>query len=219
MKLSNNTLSILQSFVSINESIFVRKGNTLRTVSHEGSILAVAKIDEVFPRDFAIYELKQFLSGLSLHQDFDLDFKKEKYVSIIEGNRHVKYFFADPDFIKYPPDKDFILPSKDICFKLDSKSLQRLLKASDVYYLLDLSLIGANGELKFVLRDKSNEQSNEYSIILGSTDKNFEYNIGIDNLKKILLGPYDVVLSKEYIIEFSNTQHNLKYVIGLEEEE
>ena len=74
MKLSDNTLTILKNFAGINNSILVKEGNRLRTISVAKNILAEADITEEFPRDFAIYDLNQFLNGLSLHQDPDLDF-------------------------------------------------------------------------------------------------------------------------------------------------
>ena len=97
MKLSDNTVALLKNFAGINNSILVKKGNRLRTISVAKNILAEADITEEFPRDFAIYDLNQFLNGLSLHQDPDLDFVEESYLSIKEGKRRVKYFFADPN--------------------------------------------------------------------------------------------------------------------------
>ena len=106
MKLSDNTLTILKNFASINNSILVKEGNRLCTISVAKNILAEAEITEEFPRDFAVYDLNQFLNGLSLHQDPDLDFKEESYLSIKEGKRRVKYFFADPNVIISPPEKE-----------------------------------------------------------------------------------------------------------------
>ena len=135
MKLSDNTLALLKNFAGINNSILVKQGNRLRTISVAKNILAEAEITEEFPRDFAIYDLNQFLNGLSLHQDPDLDFTEESHLSIKEGKRRVKYFFADPNVIISPPDKDIQLPSQDVCFQLDSTSLEKLVKAAAVYQL------------------------------------------------------------------------------------
>ena len=66
MKLSDNTVALLKNFAGINNSILVKKGNRLRTISVAKNILAEADITEEFPRDFAIYDLNQFLNGLSL---------------------------------------------------------------------------------------------------------------------------------------------------------
>ena len=82
MKLSEKTLNILKNFSSINQSILVKQGNKLRTISVAKNILAEAEIKEEFPRDFAIYDLNQFLNGLSLHQSPDLDFTDETHLKM-----------------------------------------------------------------------------------------------------------------------------------------
>ena len=154
MKLSDNALAILKNFAGINNSILVKEGNKLRTISVAKNILAEAEIKEEFPRDFAIYDLNQFLNGLSLHQDPDLDFQQDTYLSIKEGKRRVKYFFADPNVIIAPPEKDITLPTQDVCFQMDSVTLEKLVKAAAVYQLPDLSAIGEAGVIKLVVRDK-----------------------------------------------------------------
>jgi hypothetical protein len=215
MKLSDNALAILKNFAGINNSILVKQGNKLRTISVAKNILAEAEIKEEFPRDFAIYDLNQFLNGLSLHQDPDLDFQQESYLSIKEGKRRVKYFFADPNVIVAPPEKDITLPTQDVCFQMDSVTLEKLVKAAAVYQLPDLSAIGEAGVIKLVVRDKKNDTSNEYAIVVGETDKEFSFNFKVENIK-IIPGAYDVVVSSKLLSQFTNTKHNLKYYIALE---
>ena len=215
MKLSDNALAILKNFAGINNSILVKEGNKLRTISVAKNILAEAEIKEEFPRDFAIYDLNQFLNGLSLHQDPDLDFQQDTYLSIKEGKRRVKYFFADPNVIIAPPEKDITLPTQDVCFQMDSVTLEKLVKAAAVYQLPDLSAIGEAGVIKLVVRDKKNDTSNEYAIIVGETDKEFSFNFKVENIK-IIPGAYDVVVSSKLLSQFTNTQHDLKYYIALE---
>ena len=215
MKLSDNALAILKNFAGINNSILVKQGNKLRTISVAKNILAEAEIKEDFPRDFAIYDLNQFLNGLSLHQDPDLDFNQDSFLSIKEGKRRVKYFFADPNVIIAPPEKEIVLPSQDVCFQLDSVTLEKLKKAAAVYQLPDMSAIGENGVIKLVVRDKKNDTSNEYAIIVGETSDEFEFNFKVENIK-IIPGAYEVVVSSKLLSQFTNTQHNLKYYIALE---
>jgi len=215
MKLSDNTLSILKNFSSINQSILVKQGSKLRTISVMKNILAEADVSEKFPKDFAIYDLNQFLNGLSLHQDPDLDFTNDSYLMIREGTRKVKYFFADPEIIITPPDKEIELPSQDVCFQVDHSQLDKLLKASAVYQLPDLSAIGQSGVVSLVVRDKKNDTSNEYSIIVGETDLEFAFNFKVENIK-IIPGSYDVVISEKCISKFTNERYNLNYFIALE---
>ena len=215
MKLSDNTLTVLKNFASINNSILMKKGTHLRTISVAKNILAEADIAEEFPRDVAVYDLNQFLNGMSLHQDPDLDFKEDSYLTIREGRRKVKYFYADPAVIISPPDKEITLPTEDVHFQLESTSLEKLLKAAAIYQLPDLSLIGQDNEIRLVVRDKKNDTSNEYSIIVGETDKEFVFNFKVENIK-IIPGAYDVVVSSKLLSKFTNSNYNLTYYIALE---
>ena len=215
MKLTEKTFTLLKNFANINNSILVKKGNQLRTISVAKNILAEASISEEFPREFAIYDLNQFLNGLILHQDPEMDFKEESYLTIREGRRRVKYFYADPKVIISPPEKDIILPSDDVSFKLGSENLTSLLKAAAVYQLPDLSAVGEAGVVKLVARDKKNDTSNEFAIVVGETDKEFIFNFKVENIK-IIPGSYDISISSKLLAKFSNEDYNLKYFIALE---
>jgi hypothetical protein len=179
------------------------------------NILAEAEVEETFEKDFAIYDLNQFLNGLSLHQEPELDFSNDSHVVIREGKRRVKYFFADPEVIVSPPEKEISLPSKDVCFQLEHSQLDKLKKAAAVYQLNDLSTIGEAGVIRLVVRDKKNDTSNEYSIVVGETDQEFVYNFKVENLK-IIPTNYDVVISSKLLSQFTNEKYNIKYYIALE---
>ena len=215
MKLSNETLTVLKNFAGINQSILVRRGNKLRTMSVMKTVLAEATVNEEFEKEFAIYDLNQFLNGISLHEDPELDFQDDKYVVIREGKRRVKYFFADPQVIVSPPEKEISLPSQDVCFQLEHSQYDKIKKAAAVYQLEDLSAIGEAGVIRLVVRDKRNATSNEYSIIVGETDKEFTFNFKVENLK-IIPASYDVVLSSKLLSKFTNERYNLNYYIPME---
>ena len=215
MKLSDKTLSVLKNFSSINQSILFKEGNKLRTISVMKNILAEATITEEFSKDFGVYDLNQFLNGLSLHQDPDLDFQNDTHVIIREGKRRVKYFFADPEVIVTPPEKELSLPTEDVSFQLEHSQLDKLIKASAVYQLPDLSAIGEDGVVKLVVRDKKNDTSNEFSLIVGETNEEFTFNFKVENIK-IIPGTYDVTVSKKLLSKFANPKYNLTYYVALE---
>ena len=215
MKLSDKTLSLLKNFSSINQSILFKEGSSLRTISVMKNILAEATITETFPKDFGIYDLNQFLNGLNLHQTPELDFENDKYVMIREGKSRSKYFFADPSVIVTPPDKEIVLPSEDVCFVLNTQQLDKLLKAAAIYQLPDLSAVGEAGVVKLVVRDKKNDTSNDFSIVVGETDSIFTFNFKVENIK-ILPGSYEVVISQKLLSQFTSTDRDLKYYIAME---
>ena len=216
MKLSDSTMTLLKNFSNINQSLLFKQGQSLRTISVMKNILAEATIEEELPQDFGIYDLNQLLNGMSLHNDPELDFgKSDSYVVIREGKSRSKYFFADPNVIITPPDKTLTLPTEDVAFVLNTQNLDRLLKAAAVYQLPDLSAVGSNGVVKLLVRDKKNDTSNDFSIIVGETDKTFEFNFKVENIK-LIPGSYEVIVSKSGLSKFMSRDRDLTYFIALE---
>ena len=208
MKLSDKTLTLLKNFSTINQSILFKQGSSLRTISVMKNILAEATIDEEFPKDFGIYDLNQFLNGLGLHNSPELDFADSNYVVIKEGRMRSKYFFADPNVIVTPPDKEITLPSEEASFELSTQQLDKLLKAAGIYQLPD-------GVVKVLVRDKKNDTSNNFSIVVGETESIFSFNFKVENIK-ILPGTYRVDVSQKLLSRFTCQNYALKYYIALE---
>jgi len=216
MKLSDKTLSLLKNFSNINQSILFKEGSSLRTISVMKNILAEAKITEEIPKDFGIYDLSQFLNvNTTLFQSPELDFANDGYVVIREGRSKQRFFFADPNVIITPPEKAITLPSEDVSFELSTEQLDRLLKAAAISQLPDLSVVGGEGVVKILVRDKKNDTSNDYSVVVGETDKDFSFNFKVENIK-ILPGTYDVVVSQKLLSRFTSKNHDLTYYIALE---
>ena len=215
MKLSDKTLTLLKNFSTINQSILFKHGSSLRTISVMKNILAEAHIDEEIPKDFGIYDLNQFLNGLALHQKPELDFEDDSYVVIKEGRMRSKYFFADPKVIVTPPEKEITLPDETVSFELSTSQLDKLLKEAAIYQLPDLSVVGGDGVVKVLVRDKKNDTSNDFSIVVGETDSKFSFNFKVENIK-IVPGTYDIVVSQKLLSRFTCQNYALKYYIALE---
>ena len=66
-----------------------------------------------------------------------------------------------------------------------------------------------------VARDKKNDTSNDFSIIVGETQDDFIFNFKEENLK-IVPGSYDVVVSSKLLSRFSNQNVDVTYYIALE---
>ena len=215
--LSKTTLDVLKNFATINSSIVFRKGSTLRTISNAENILAKCTSEEVFPVDFAIYDLSQFLSGITLFDNPSLDFASDDFVRIVGNGRSVKYYFSDPEItLKSAPEKNVNFPGSDIQFNLTEHDLLALQKASAVYSLPDLSVQSKDGKVQLVLKDKENDTSNTYKqAIAGTCTGDYSLDIKIENIR-LLPGDYSVKVSKSLISEWNNTTLDLTYYIALE---
>jgi hypothetical protein len=215
MKLSDKTINLLKNFSDINQSILFKQGNKLRTISVMKNIMAEAEVQEEFPKDFAIYDLTQFLRGVFLHNNPELDFANDGHVVIREGKTRSKYFFADPSVIVVPPEKSLTLPTMDVEFELAAEQLEKIRKAVLAFQLSDLSVIGGSGVVKLVVHDKKNDTSNDFQVLVGETSETFCYNFKVENIK-VIPGDYKVSISSKLLSRFVNTDYDLTYFIALE---
>ena len=215
MKLSDNTINILKNFATINPSILIREGNVIRTIALSGNIAASAVVTEEFDTEFGIYDLNQFLNGLKLYDSPELDFSSEGFVYIRQGKHKIKYRLTESMLIHAPENRDMKLPSQDVCFQIDEAQFDKLVKASSVFGLPDLSVVGEDGEIKLEVHQKENVTTNVVSIDVGKTDKEFCLNFKIENLK-IIPGSYDVIISEQLVSQFINQNFDLTYFVGLE---
>ena len=94
MKMCDKTIKILKNFSSINQSMLFRTGSTIRTKSALDTIAAQAVVEEMFPFEFGIYDLNQFLSVISLFEDPDFDFQ-ENHVKISSGESSSNNYYTD----------------------------------------------------------------------------------------------------------------------------
>ena len=88
--LSEQTLQVLKNYSTINSSILIREGNQLKTISVGENALAQYSCEESFPQTFGIYDLNQFLAGLTLFQNPVLEFDNDNYVTIRSRGRSTK---------------------------------------------------------------------------------------------------------------------------------
>ena len=214
--LSQTTLNILKNFATINNGIIIKKGNTLRTISNAENILAAANVEESFPQTFAIYDLNQFLAGLSLFDNPSLVFDNDDYVTIKDGRSRVRYYFSDPEItLKTAPDKSVKYPGSDIQFTLSASDIAAIQKATGIYKLPDLN-ISTDEEIILSVRDNEVSTSNTYDIIVpGTFEGTHTLDLKVENIR-LLQGDYQVGVSKHYISEWKHLNFDLSYYIALE---
>ena len=212
--LSKKTIDILRNFSNINRSIIFSPGNKISTISVADNVFAEATVEESFPQEFAIYELHELLQGLSLMPDNTIVFDNESYLKIKSGRSTIKYYFSDASLIKRAPEKiDF--PETDVEFSLTEKEILSLTRSASVYELPDFSVIGDGNQIKVVVGNKDNETAHTVSIVVGKTDKEFSYNMKVENIK-IMDGDYKISISSKLISKFENLNSNVIYYIALE---
>ena len=220
MKLSDNTISVLKNYSTINQNLMINMGSTLNTMSAMKNIVAKATVEETFEKDVAIYDLNEFLACMSLFQNLDLDFQDNFVVMKGESNNYeLKYWYADPSMVT-TVSKAIEMPPCQVNFTLSSEQLSDITRAAATIAAPDMVLEG--GHLR--VTDKKNELTsgnpNSYSMYIfgeesGAADYKFWFKV--ENLK-LMSGIYDVDVSSNKISNFKNRNADIEYFIALEPE-
>jgi len=214
--ISKQTLDILKNFASINSGIIVNEGNTLNTLSSTKNILAEAKVNETFPKQFAIWDLNKFLGTVSLFKDPEFAFE-DTYITVRSGKSSVRYYYCDPRLVT-STSKKISMPKPVVKFDLSAKDFSEIIKAASVLQVGQLCVRSSDDGTKIQLAavDKSDVTSNFYSVDVGENTSGgtFEFIFDVENLK-ILPGDYTVAISEKVVSSFSNKNEPLTYWIAL----
>lgn len=220
MKLSNETLTILKNYATINPGILFKSGIVISTMSPQKNILVDANIVEKFPITFAIYDLNNFLSVISLFKESaDLEFD-DKHVIIkgLGGRSKIKYRFTSENMVIAPPEKRPVLPSVDVKFNLTVEDFNWLLKCANVLGCPHVSVMSDGEKIMLMAFDVNDDSAHIQSLELTNENpENKVYNLifKTENLK-IIPGDYEVEISFAGIAKFTSSDKNITYFITIE---
>ena len=220
MKLSNETVTVLKNFSTINQNLVIKPGNTISTMSAMKNIVSKARVQETFAQEFAIYDLNEFLASLSLFDNPDLDFQDDFVV--ISNGAHLKYWYSDPSVVTTPM-KDVTMPESEVSFTLESNMISDVQKAAAVIGAPDMVLEAmSTGIAVLKVTDKKNTTANDYAVKIDVNNEDgkdvpYKFWFKVENLK-LLPGTYDVAISSKNISHFVNTKVDVDYFIALEPE-
>ena len=237
--LTGDTRLILQNFATINSSIVFKKGNTIKTIANAENVLAEYEGEELWPQDFAIYDLGQFLSAVATMSSRDsngievppvLEFQNQDYVIIRNqnGSGFIRYYYSDPEItLKVAPEKTVNFPGSNIEFDLNLDMLNSMLNCSSNLGLQDIKFVSDGKTPHIMMCDAENETSNiaRFNPPNSECDGVHDLTLKMDNLlvyKKLV--DYRVRVSDQLLSEwvvtgcrstFSSVP-NLKYYVALE---
>lgn len=217
VSISNDTLSVLRNFSSINPNVVLKPGQEVKTISEAKNILAVADIVEDFPAEMGIYDLNEFLSVVNLVNDPQLSFG-DNHVDVVGGNSKVKYFFSDSSILT-TPQKDITMPDCEVTVSFTDDILSQIRKAASALGHSEMSISATEDGVNIKVFDSKDSSANIYNIQLANDasykEGQFEFVININNLK-LLDGDYEVNISSKLISEWKNTTKPVRYYIALE---
>jgi hypothetical protein len=202
MKLSEKTLSILKNFSQFNDTILIRPGNLISTIAKDKSFFAFSLVPEQFEKEFAIYELGNFLSILSIFKEPDLDFD-DKFVMIKENSSKIRYRYAESSMILAAPNKTIQMPDTLFSGTIKASDLASLVKSMGV---LDLPKFSINCDGQDVFLSAINDKdigSNQFHVKIGEHTEAFSFIFSRDYMRPIA-GDYSIALSQTGLLQVTS---------------
>jgi hypothetical protein len=217
MKLSNKTIDIIKNFSTINQGILFKPGKVLKTVSPQKNVLAVANIEDDITKEFAIYDLNNFLTVVSLSDSNEFDFDDEHViVSSKQGRSTIKYRFSMVSMIVTPPEKEVQFPEPEIQIKLNKEDLDWIFKTASVLATPHIGFSSDGSNVSVSAFDATGKKANvnKLNIAQGSGDV-YHIHFKIESLK-VIPGNYDLSISSKGVSHWKNTDVDVEYWITSE---
>lgn len=219
MKIGANTISLLQSFAQISSNLLVKPGSKIGTRNAVNSIQARAVVEETFPQQFAIYDLNQLLSLISVTQSPDIEFGEKSLIIRSENGGEIEYFYADESLIATPSENPPTL--EDVyTFTLTPADINTLVKTSSIVSATMLNVTSKNGQVVMSVNDPKNSTSHSYKKVLGDSDVSFDVKMAIDSFK-IVPDTYTVHIAnavakagKVLVFFFESQNRELTYLVA-----
>lgn len=184
MKLSSETLQILKNFSQINQSIQIKEGSVIRTMSPTSTLMAKASVDEYFPQMFCIFDLSKFLGLITLFDDPDLEFH-DKYMTISNSKQRVNYTYCDPSHIDAPPEKEIVIPSPFVELEINQQTFVHIMKAASVLQSPEICISGDGNVASINAINSKNTSADTFKIDIGHTSHVMDIIFKTDNMKVV----------------------------------
>lgn len=221
MKLSKSTIDIIKNFSTINQGMLFKPGKQLKTVSPKKNILAVANIEDNIEGEFAIYDLNQFLSVVSLTDENSFNIEGDnllisKSVEIQDNKKadiSVVFRSAQKNMIVSPPEKDIQFPEPEIHLHMSEKVIDMMYRYASV---LGSPHVGFESDGKDVYLsgfDSTGAKSHMSKIrFADGNGDTFSLCFSLENLR-LFPGDYDLHISSKGVSHWKNKTVDVEYWI------
>ena len=215
MKLSNETLTVLQNFAKLNSGIEFKQGNSIRTISTGKNVLAKATLADSFPQDFCVYDLPQFLLVYNLSKDTEIDFDDANVIFKF-GRNKTKYRKSQRDTVFLPPEKELTMPSVDVSFTLTQEDFASILGTAAALQSPHIAVESDGEKIYLTACDAENDSAHINSLEVGEGNgKTYKMVFLTENLR-LIPGTYEVQISFKGLAFFKNTKQELQYFVATE---
>lgn len=218
--MEQRTIEIIKSFGDVSKKMLFIEGDVLAVTNAERSIVAIAKLPEQITKEFALYDVSEFLGTYSLFNTPTLEFK-EDFVLIADGKNKAKYYYSSKLGITniYGADIDGVKGDELATFTIEKSDLDTAKKASSVLGLIDLQITDTGVK---VVNTEANKMGNEFEIHVSNFNcknpellKDGEHVLFLTDLV-FIPDTYDVTIY-ENITQFKAANGDVNYYVAYKE--
>jgi len=205
MKISKETIEVMQSFSRINNSLLLLEGNTFHTRDINRTIFATATVPDSFPSEIGIYDLTSLLRYLKLVGD-EPEIKMDGDDMLIQGkDTLVRYHSADKEMIICQETEPEIkeVPFATLNFNSDIVQLVRMVANVGVTKADTVEIAGKNGTSAMRIYNTENSSSNVVTrFIKGDIiNESIEYKVSFKT-------DQFAMIDSDYILSIYSREHN-----------
>lgn len=216
ISISEKTLNVFKKLYEIDQSLKIAhdqvedrtdsEGNekqvtVVRTKSANKTMMARVEIDEVFPRDLHIYDLREFISVVNIVKAPEFDFSNDKFVVIksSDDKQKLRYVEANPDLIQSFIDKDLTLSNDDVEVVITAEQFKSVITAAQTMRLNHIGFVSDGETLSisaFGMNNGDGKETNNFNNELVECDQTFRmfYKLDVHNIQ-VLLGEGDLTIT------------------------
>lgn len=191
----------------MNPGAVFKAGSVIKAKRHQNqSPIIRADIEDEFPRDFAIFDLKKFLLMFSILKDPDVSFDEDRVVFRDKSGKTAQIKYASPNVIDHIDyGIDVVMPSVDLKLDLTEGNLKNIQSACSGFAAPEFAFIGDGKTVRLSTYNTQNPKSTDsFAIDVGETDRKFTIILSAEYLTSILIRDYTVSVSFRGLIQFTS---------------
>lgn len=207
-------INLINSGSPVSGAVF-KKGHVIKAHKHKSKIpVVIINLSQEIPVDFALYDLKRFISVVSMLDNPVAEFY-DTYMLIKSGKNCVRFRYSEPLSDILSPgfyDVNIQMPEVIFQFELNRDDFNNILSAAIKLGSPQIALIGDKTNVNLCNYNIKDANTDKFNILVGKSDIDFTIIIDIDILNFVKTD-YNVYVTEKGLIKFESKDGKIVYYI------
>jgi hypothetical protein len=215
MKLSKQTIAVLQWCSTIQDSLLIEVGNRIRTISSNKAILFDATVTETFPKRVAIFSISRVLPFID--DSTEISFESPTHIELRNGRTLTRAPLVDEKLVLSPPSKNIRITDYEESLFLHSDDTYEIRRMKGEHTVLEFHASAKGEKILLDYRDKE-EGSLVHTMEMMKPQKakrQFRARLNLSNLK-LSEGSFELDIASAGVARFSWLNGNVILWVAIE---